>query len=85
MTLAKPGIKPETSCSQVLFGYSKHGTVFCKVEKNVGKGENAGNQHFLIFPTMLSKSIFLQMCEKSILYGKGLMHLVMHKFNHVIT
>ena len=28
------------------------------VENIVGKGENAGYQHFLLFPTMSSKGIF---------------------------
>ena len=28
------------------------------VENIVGKGENAGYQHFLLFPTMFSKSFF---------------------------
>ena len=29
---------------------------FDRVEKIVGKGENAGNQHFLLFPQCLQKS-----------------------------
>ena len=28
-----------------------------KVENIVGKGENAGNQHFLLFPTMFSERL----------------------------
>ena len=28
------------------------------MENIVGKGENAGNQHFLLFPTMFSKGLF---------------------------
>ena len=31
------------------------GFVFERVENIVGKGENAGYQHFLVFPTMFSK------------------------------
>ena len=43
--------------------------VFHGIENIVGKGENAGNQHFLLpafssFPTMFSKGFFLQ-CIKS--------------------
>ena len=33
--------------------------VFDRVENIVGKGENAGYQHFLLFPTMFSKCFFL--------------------------
>ena len=33
--------------------------VFDRVENIVGKGENAGYQHFLLFPTMFSKGFFL--------------------------
>ena len=32
--------------------------VLDKVENIVGKGENAGYQHFLHFPTMFSKGFF---------------------------
>ena len=36
-------------------------SVFHKVDNNVGKGENAGYQHFLLsFPTMFSKNFFSQ-------------------------
>ena len=31
-----------------------------RVENIVGKGENAGYQHFLLFPTMFSKGFFLK-------------------------
>ena len=34
-------------------------SIFDKVENNVGKGENAGYQHFLLFPTMFSKAFCL--------------------------
>ena len=33
-------------------------SVFGKAENNVGKGENAGCQHFLHFPTIFSKAFF---------------------------
>ena len=32
--------------------------VLGRVENIVGKGENAGHQHFLLFPTMFSTSFF---------------------------
>ena len=32
--------------------------VLGRVENIVGKGENAGYQHFLLFPTMFSKCLF---------------------------
>ena len=38
--------------------------VFHSIENIVGKEENAGYQHFLLFPTMFSKGFFLQ-CVKS--------------------
>ena len=31
---------------------------FDRVENTVGKGENAGYQHFLLFPTLFSKASF---------------------------
>ena len=34
--------------------------VLWRVENIVGKGENAGYQHFLLFPTMFSKGFFLR-------------------------
>ena len=34
-------------------------TVYGRVEKVVGNGENAGNQHFLLFPQCSQKSFFL--------------------------
>ena len=33
-------------------------SVFDRVENIVGKGENAGNQHFLLFPKCVQKSSF---------------------------
>ena len=32
--------------------------LFGRVENIVGKGENAGDQHFLLFPTLFSKAFF---------------------------
>ena len=32
--------------------------LFKSIENIVGKGENAGNQYFLLFPTMFSKGFF---------------------------
>ena len=32
--------------------------LFDRVENTVGKGENAGNQYFLLFPTVFSKAFF---------------------------
>ena len=37
----------------------------------VGKRENAGNQHFLLFPQCFLKGLFLRV-EKSGLHGKGI-------------
>ena len=34
--------------------------VMGRVENIVGKGENAGNQHFLLFPIMFSKGFFFK-------------------------
>ena len=42
---------------------------FDRAENIVEKEENAGYQHFLIFPTMFSKTLF-QGCYKSGLCGK---------------
>ena len=36
---------------------------FGRVENIVGKGENAGYQHFLLFPTMFSKGQFFRVVE----------------------
>ena len=86
--LAKPGIKPATTCSLVcnttdlamrlsrkyldwskLKGFAdnkmnvteKLKFVLGRVENIVGKGENAGIQHFLLFPQCFQK-FFLQLC-----------------------
>ena len=37
------------------------GFVFDEEEKIVGKGENIGNQHFLLFPQCLQKTLFLSL------------------------
>ena len=34
-------------------------SLFDRVENTVGKGENAGNQHFLLFPQCFPKPSFL--------------------------
>ena len=36
-------------------------SVFDMVENTVGKGENAGYQHFLLFPQCVRKAFFLAM------------------------
>ena len=37
--------------------------VLGRVENTVGKGENAGYQHFLLFPTMFSKGFYLRVLK----------------------
>ena len=37
--------------------------VFDRVENIVGKGENAGYQHFLLFPTMFSKGFLYRVIK----------------------
>ena len=55
--------------------YSNIKVVFHKIEKIVGKEENAGNQHFLLFP-----QCFPLLHQKSSLYGKGLIiYGLLHK------
>ena len=39
-----------------------------KVENIVEKGENAGYQHFLLFPTTFSKGIFLRVVKVRIVW-----------------
>ena len=34
-----------------------------KLENTVGKGENAGYQHFLLFPTVFSKAFFFRVVK----------------------
>ena len=46
--------------------------VLVRVENIVGKGENAGYQHFLLFPTMFSKAFFLWVVKGLDLFGKEL-------------
>ena len=45
--------------------------VFERVESIVGKGENAGYQHFLLFPQFLQKGLFLKVVKSQGLCGKG--------------
>ena len=40
-------------------------SVFDGVENIVGKGENAGYQHFLLFLQCFKKGYFLEGCENS--------------------
>ena len=45
-------------------------TAFGKVENIVGKGENAGHQHFLLFPQSFSKAFSLWgLCSKGLRYN----------------
>ena len=43
--------------------------VFGRVEKIVGKGENAGYQHFLLFPSCFEKASLLELglCDKELI------------------
>ena len=43
-----------------LIKYSNIKVVFHSMENNVGKRENAGYQHFLIFPRCLQKGFFIR-------------------------
>ena len=43
-----------------------------KVENIAGKGENAGYQHFFLFPSMFSKGFSYIGVKKSWLCGQGL-------------
>ena len=36
---------------------------FGRIENIVGRGENAGYEHFLLFPTMFSKAFFLSVVK----------------------
>ena len=51
--------------------------VFDRVENIVGKGENAGHQHFLLFPQCFRRAFYLGLL-KSGLYVKELIlyHLI---------
>ena len=46
--------------------------VFHRIENIVGKEENAGYQHFLLFPLCFQKRLFPQVIQKSSLCGNGL-------------
>ena len=45
------------------------------VENNLGKGENAGNQHFVLFPKCFQKPPFLELCGKEVKEKKGNQHV----------
>ena len=45
--------------------------VLGRVESIVGKGENAGFQHFLLFPQMFSKGLFLRVIKSRDCVEKG--------------
>ena len=45
---------------------SKHTFVFHRVEKVVGKGENAGYQHFLLFPQCFQKAFYVPLEEEGV-------------------
>ena len=46
--------------------------VWGRVENILGKGENAGYQHFLLFPKMFSKASFLRVVKSVKHYAKNL-------------
>ena len=46
--------------------------VFHRMENTVGKGENAGFQHFLLFPQGFQKRVFPQCSRKWSMCGKAL-------------
>ena len=52
-------------------------SLFDRVENTVGKGENAGHQHFLLFPQCFPKPSFKR--KKSGLCGKGLLSLGLYR------
>ena len=43
-------------------------SVFDRVENIVEKGENAGNQHFLLFPQCFQKTSFLRLLKVGIVW-----------------
>ena len=48
-------------------------SVFDRVENIVGKGENAGNQYFLLLPTMFSKGLFVTIVKTGYcVFNRGL-------------
>ena len=57
--------------------------VLGRVENTVGKGENAGDQHFLLFLQCFKRS-FAPHCEDIGLFSKGLisLHFVLDQINH---
>ena len=56
---------------------------FYRVENIVGKGENAGNQHFPPFPQCFQRCFFFQGRSKSGLCGKELVSVNEPIFNAI--
>ena len=48
-----------------------------RVENVVGKGEDSGYQHFLLFPTMFSKDIFSGFIRSGNHLVKGKMYMIL--------
>ena len=57
--------------------------VLDRVENIVGKGENAGYKHFLLFPTMFSKVYFLRVCGKRLKDANLLTMSIPFLFQHI--
>ena len=52
-------------------------SVFDRVEENImGRGENAGYQHFLLFPTMFSNCFFIMVVKNQDCESKSSLHVV---------
>ena len=49
-----------------------------RAENNGGKGENAGYQHFLLFPTMFSKVFFPRDCLVKDIFCSGISATIRH-------
>ena len=47
-----------------------------RVENTVGKGENAGNQHFLLFPQCFPKPPFLGSLKVDIVWQRVNLHIM---------
>ena len=55
--------------------------VFDRVENIVGKGENAGYQHFLLFPQFFSKGVLLGVVKsRSCVVKRELFHYHINKW-----
>ena len=50
-----------------------------RVENIVGKVENAGYEHFLLFTQCFQKGFYLKSCKNQGLFGKG---LILYQPNH---